>query len=95
MNTSDDLPDGVLAIGTVVDEALERIERRVSAAERPLAQPEFVVRLRALPDDVPWECRLRHFLKMALRSYRLRCIAVSAVETAAARARDRNNGVGA
>jgi len=79
MNTDDDLPDGVHAIGDVVDEALDRIKTRVANAERQSAQ-EFIVRLRALPDDVPLECRLRHFLKMALRSYRLRCTAIERFE---------------
>jgi hypothetical protein len=36
-------------------------------------QQEYLIRLRALPDNVPATVRLRRLLKVALRSFKLRC----------------------
>jgi hypothetical protein len=40
-----------------------------------MPHPRYLVTLEALPDEnnVPVPIRLRHFLKTALRAYRLRC----------------------
>jgi hypothetical protein len=37
-------------------------------------QPEFEITLRALPSSIPPAIRLRRFLKMAKRCYRLECV---------------------
>jgi hypothetical protein len=37
-------------------------------------QPEFLIRLRGLPDSVPVYQRLKRFLKMAIRGYGLVCV---------------------
>ena len=41
---------------------------------------EFVIRLRALPADVPPAVRLRRALKLLLRGFRLKCEAVEEVQ---------------
>jgi hypothetical protein len=38
--------------------------------------PDFLVWLQPLPGDTPGVIRLRHFLKLALRAYRLKCLSV-------------------
>ncbi|MBV9126337.1 MAG: hypothetical protein JO112_23560 [Planctomycetes bacterium] len=42
-------------------------------------EPEYLVRLKALPGPVPGPIRLRKFLKAALRSFGLKCLDVSEV----------------
>jgi hypothetical protein len=42
-------------------------------------QPDVLLRLRALPADVPPAARLRRLLKILLRVYRFKCVAVTEV----------------
>jgi hypothetical protein len=41
--------------------------------------PDYAVILRPLADGVPGPVRLRRYLKLALRGYRLRCVRVEAI----------------
>jgi len=78
------LPDGVHAIGDAVDEALDRIEARVSLAERQPAKERSVYVLTLRPDVQDHEPMLtmRKALKCLLRSFGLRCVRVEAVKPA-------------
>ena len=42
--------------------------------------PEYRLKLRAMPDDVPAVIRLRGLLKVALRSFGMRCVEVKEVK---------------
>jgi hypothetical protein len=54
-------------------------------ADRP-PQPEFLLRLRALPNGVPVVLRLRKFLKLALRAFFLKCVSAEELPPDAAEA---------
>jgi hypothetical protein len=55
--------------------------------------PEYLIKLRPTPSDIPAEIRLRRLLKIALRSCQLRCTSVS--ETPNASEQDGRRDVGA
>jgi hypothetical protein len=55
-------------------------------------QPEFLLRLKALPSGIPAPVRLRHGLKLRLRVCELKCVAVAEVGPDARRAAQDGSG---